>query len=156
VTACGIDPGREKFGIALAEAPGGGRLIFSAIVPTSEFDAVIDCVAMGDFAPLAGWMTEKNSGSLFFRADCLFIGDGTGAVFFSRKLDEKNIIYNIIDESHTTLEARKLYWKINPPRGLWRMLPLSLMVPPRPVDDLAAWAILKRGLCEGDSIRFLQ
>jgi hypothetical protein len=156
VTACGIDPGREKFGLAFADAPDGSRLIFSAIVPAGEFDAVIDCVVCGDFAPLERWMTEKNSDSCLFRADCLFIGDGTGLVFFSKKLDEKNIIYNIIDESHTTLEARNLYWKINPPRGLWKILPLSLMAPPRPVDDFAAWTILKRGLREGSFIRFLK
>ena len=153
MTACGIDPGREKFGLAFADAATGDSLLFSAIVPAGEFDSVTECMVCGSFAPLGRWMIEKNAARYDFAACRVFVGDGTGLIFFSRKLDEKNIIYNIIDERHTTLEARKLYWRVNPPRGLWRLLPLSLRVPPRPVDDLAAWAILKRGLCDEGAVK---
>ncbi|MDR1516137.1 MAG: hypothetical protein LBS45_10615 [Synergistaceae bacterium] len=146
MTACGIDPGSEKFGLALANGPAGDRLVLSAIIPADKFEVVIGCLTAGDFKPIEGWVTEKNGEGYGFRADCLFIGDGTGSLFFSRKLEAKNIIYNIIDERHTTSEGRLLYWRLNPPRGLWKIVPLSLRVPPRPVDDLAAWAILKRGI----------
>ena len=44
----------------------------------------------------------------------------------------------IVDEKNTTLEARKLYWKKNPPSGWRRLLPISMQVPPVPVDDIAA------------------
>jgi hypothetical protein len=149
--ACGIDPGSEKFGLAVADGTAGDRLIFSAIVPTAELELVIGCLACGNFGPIRERMTEKSDESHGLRVDHLFVGNGTGSAFFSRKLEEKNIFYNIIDERHTTLEGRSLYWKLNPPRGLWKMVPLSLRVPPRPVDDLAAWAILKRGIYGRDT-----
>lgn len=43
-----------------------------------------------------------------------------------------------IDEKNSTLEARALYWKATPPRGWRRFLPLSLQLPPTPIDDFAA------------------
>jgi hypothetical protein len=46
----------------------------------------------------------------------------------------------------TTLEARNLYWRLHPQKGVWRLLPRSLLTPPRPVDDLAAWIIMRRTL----------
>ena len=146
VAVCGIDPGRQKFGLAVADGTGGERLIFSAIVPADGFELVAGCLLRGDFRPVGEWVREKNGSGHGLLVDRLFIGNGTGSVFFSKKLGEKKIFYNIIDEWNTTLEGRALYWKLYPPRGMWRILPLSLRVPPRPVDDLAAWAILRRGI----------
>jgi hypothetical protein len=47
------------------------------------------------------------------------------------------------DEYGTTLKGRELYWKLHPPKGLWKLVPTSLRTPPRDIDDLAAWAIIK-------------
>ena len=52
----------------------------------------------------------------------------------------------VVDEYRTTDEARKLYWKIHPPRGLWRLVPTTMRVPPVPVDDLVAVILARRYL----------
>ncbi len=57
-----------------------------------------------------------------------------------------NIIY--ISEKYSTHEARKRYWKYNKPKGLLRLIPTSLRVPPAPVDDHAA-AILGERYIKG-------
>lgn len=51
-----------------------------------------------------------------------------------------------IDEYRTTDEARVLYFQENPPRGLWRLVPLGLQFPPRPIDDYAAVVLGRRFL----------
>ena len=51
-----------------------------------------------------------------------------------------------IGEAHSTEEARRLYWKIHPPQGLRRLLPLGLQVPPVPLDGYAAVVQVRRYL----------
>ena len=48
------------------------------------------------------------------------------------------------EEKHSTREARERYFRENPPRGFWRLVPIGLQVPPCPVDDYAAWIIGER------------
>ncbi|MDR3321007.1 MAG: endonuclease [Synergistaceae bacterium] len=143
---CGIDPGRDKFGIAMAEGRDGDSLLFSAIAPISRADDVLSCLGAGDLGCVSEWRIEGDRALCEFSVGAIYVGNGTGFDFFCKKLDEKDILYNIINERMTTLEGRALYWKLHPPSGLRRIIPLSLMTPGRPVDDLAAWAILKRGL----------
>ena len=50
----------------------------------------------------------------------------------------------MIDESHSTEEARKLYWQYNPPTGWRKFVPKGMQFPPEPVDDLTAYIIGKR------------
>ena len=57
-----------------------------------------------------------------------------------------NVHIKVVDERHTTEEARKLYWKKNPPRGWRKLLPTSMQVPPVPVDDLVAEILARRFL----------
>jgi hypothetical protein len=49
-----------------------------------------------------------------------------------------------VDETGSTLEARNLFWKEHRPRGWRRLVPLSLQVPPQPVDDFAAVVLAQR------------
>ena len=51
------------------------------------------------------------------------------------------ITTSLIDESHSTEEARKLYWQYNPPTGWRKIIPTSMQFPPEPVDDLTALVI---------------
>jgi hypothetical protein len=51
-----------------------------------------------------------------------------------------------VDETGSTLEARVLYWQEHRPRGWRRLVPLSLQVPPEPVDDFAAVVLARRFL----------
>ena len=65
-----------------------------------------------------------------------------------RQLNLSNIKSNIIfvDETNSTLEARKLYCQKNKPKGFWRLIPESLRLPPVHYDDYAAVVIGKRHL----------
>ena len=76
------------------------------------------------------------------------LGDGTTSNSAKQMISSTlpNIHIEIIDEHHTTEEARKLYWKKNPPSGWRRLLPTSMQVPPVPVDDLVAEILARRYL----------
>lgn len=140
---CGIDPGREKFGIAFADAH---RLICAAIAPTPRFPLVADCMRSRNLLPLREWVTEGSvsEAPLAKTALKIFLGDGTFHYFFLATLTERQMPHILADERNTTLDARGLYWQLHPPTGLRKLIPVSLQVPPRPLDDLAAWAIIIR------------
>ncbi len=88
----------------------------------------------------------KKEGDLKFLEDRtlekILLGNGTSS-------EELYNILNVIceletaDEYGTTLKGCELYWKLHPPKGLWKLVPTSLRTPPRDIDDLAAWAIIK-------------
>jgi len=83
----------------------------------------------------------------------VLLGDGT----WSRKLrpvvEEAltgagcDVGVRLVNEKHTTERARADYWLTNPPRGLWRLVPLGLQVPREPYDDYAA-AVMARDFLE--------
>ncbi|MGI6075595.1 MAG: endonuclease [Pyramidobacter sp.] len=138
----GIDPGRQKFGWALTEE--NGIFCASGIVP---FDQLELFAQKADQSPsdLNLWLIEGNV-PLGIRIRRVYCGDGTGHREFLMALTLKNFDVQLVKETNTTLEARKLYWKLHRPRGWRRLIPLSLQVPPRSIDDLAACCILRRAL----------
>lgn len=136
---CGIDPGRWKIGVAFAE---GGELLFSAIVPKSKEEHIKNAVQNGDWEQLSNWQKEGAPEKLAGKTlEKILLGNGTSSQDIVSLLG--NIQVEIAEERNTTLEGRKLYWELHPPRGLWALLPTSLRTPPRDIDDLAAWAILR-------------
>ena len=137
---CGIDPGREKLGVALAE---DGDLLFSALFSLDQLPLLCAALRGGRWEAFSA--CERKKGFYGGKPEINFLGDGTASALVAEELKKNSVEYSLVDERGTTLEARTLYWKLHPPRGLWFFFPLSLRVPPRPVDDLAAWAILKRG-----------
>ncbi len=138
---CGIDPGREKFGFAICD---DDALRFSAIAPTGAATIAAESLASGDLSGLLRWQTEGNVPQGRLRIDVVFLGDGTGHEAFAHALTERGVPFSLADERMTTQDARALYWRLHPPRFLWRIIPTSLRVPPRPIDDLAAWAIVRK------------
>ena len=54
----------------------------------------------------------------------------------------------VIDEYKTTEMAKGEYWKANPPLGWRRLLPVTMQVPPVPVDDYVAVILGRRYLEE--------
>jgi len=44
-------------------------------------------------------------------------------------------------ERNTSLRAREVYFREYPPRGWRRLIPRGLLLPPRPIDDYAAFLI---------------
>lgn len=81
-------------------------------------------------------------------ADVVVVGSGTGSNDLVRLLRAKGITPVVVDESNTTLAARRHYFREHPPRGLQRLLPEGMRAPPRPIDDYAAYAIGLRYLAE--------
>jgi len=75
----------------------------------------------------------------------VILGDATSCVEVKQAIHEANPRANIalVPEAFTTLIARALYAKDHPPRGLQRLVPAGMRVPPRPVDDYAALALAR-------------
>jgi RNase H-fold protein (predicted Holliday junction resolvase) len=122
------------------------RLLFAAIVPLGNLDAAIRCISSGQASHLLEWRTE---GGECVEAVCgVFLGNGTSSEAYEKRLRDAGIGYKLTDERMTTLEAREIYQTLYPPKGLRRLIPRPLRLPPRPVDDLAAWVIIGRGLAE--------
>lgn len=142
----GIDPGRWKTGFALAE---GGRLLFSAIIPSDKKEILIEAIKSGNWETLAAWRQEGSAELLPKTApEAVCVGSGTSSEEFRAALP---FPYKIVEEYGTTLEARKIYWRLHSPRGLMKLVPTSLRTPPRNVDDLAAYAIALRGAGAAES-----
>ncbi|MCL1940475.1 MAG: endonuclease [Synergistaceae bacterium] len=141
----GIDPGNNKCGWALVNFD--GLLYASGIVPShmpAEWFEALSLTGKNRINSLRPWIKESSELHPDERVTSVILGTGTG----SKKIWEQLKYYysesSIIsaEEKFTTLKARGLYWKLHPPRGLWSFLPLSLLTPPRDIDDLAAWAIV--------------
>ena len=122
----GIDPGRDKCGVAVLSST--GEIKFQRVVATDELADVV-----------------KNL-SAQFELSTVILGDGTTHKFAAKKVSDAGLTFKLVDEKHTTEEARRLYWKKNPPTGWRRFLPTSMQVPPEPVDALVAEILVKRFL----------
>ena len=122
----GIDPGRDKCGVAVLSST--GEIKFQRVVATDELADVV-----------------KNL-SAQFELSTVILGDGTTHKFAAKKVSDAGLTFKLVDEKHTTEEARRLYWKKNPPTGWRRFLPTSMQVPPEPVDALVAEILIKRFL----------
>lgn len=122
----GIDPGRDKCGVAVLTAE--GDIKFQRVVPTEELDTVIKNLA-------AEFTIEK-----------VILGDGTTHKAAAKKISAAGLAFELVDEKHTTEEARREFWKKNPPRGWRKFLPTSMQVPPEPVDAIVAEILVRRVL----------
>lgn len=114
-----VDPGRRKCGLAVVSADRG--VLHRMIVAREEVAPVVRQVVQ-DYAPAE-----------------VLVGGSTGSrdvVHELRTALSREI--RVVDERHTTERARRRYYLDHPPRGLWRLVPLGLQVPPVPVDDYAA------------------
>ena len=142
----GLDPGRDKAGFAFVGRDGG--LFLSGIFPPKESTAFWAAVRTELAAGFIPWQKER-SGGLFpirFRVFRVAVGNGTCGDTLTNEA-QRQVPCDVVsvDERGTTLEARDLYWRLHRPAWWQRLLPRGLRVPPRPLDDLAAWAIALRG-----------
>ena len=122
----GLDPGRSKCGLVLADRR-AQQIHQAAILP-----------------PLAtlSWLRHWHTQGL----RTLVIGNGTGSQSWLSQLSDLDLIVQLVDEHGTTLAARHRYWELFPARGLAKLIPLGLRIPPRDLDDLAAQLLLERQL----------
>ncbi|MCL5773187.1 MAG: pre-16S rRNA-processing nuclease YqgF [Firmicutes bacterium] len=135
-----LDPGREKCGIAVANK--NLYILFKGITATSALDVLLK---------------EK---LLEFLPEAVILGSGTfsknvknqvsGIIKQVNSEKKLSVTLKVIDEKHSTELARKKYFKDHRPRGLWRLVPVSLQVPPEPYDDYAAIVLAERYFKEGE------
>ncbi len=140
----GIDPGRDKTGWALVRSD--GKLVLSGIFPTKDAEAFLQALSEGSPQTLAPFVVDRGAVSEEpFTVSACIVGGGTGSRALLDRVRPFFADLRSIPEEGTTLEARELYWELHPPRGLRKVLPKGLRVPPRgELDGLAAWAIVLR------------
>lgn len=124
----GIDPGRSKTGLALVD--GVGKIIALHIADSQNIDKEIVS------------FLDKNCPAQ------IVLGNGTNSKIIGeaakKVLPETQL--TVVEEAHSTEEARKLYWQENPPKGLKKLVPLGMLVPPIPLDAYAAVILVRRFL----------
>ncbi|MBR1730127.1 MAG: pre-16S rRNA-processing nuclease YqgF [Selenomonadaceae bacterium] len=122
-----IDPGRDKCGVVVMSE--SGEIKFQKVIETINFSTTI-------------LELEKD-----FDLRIVILGNGTTSKELKLTIEKIiSIPIKVVDEKHTTEEARKLYWIKNPPQGWRKLLPTTMQVPPMPVDDLVAEILAKRFL----------
>ena len=124
----GIDPGRSKTGLALV---GGKGKIISLHIAESQ--------------------NINNEIFEFTKENCpaqVVLGNGTNSRNICEAVQQvlPNIAVNVVEEAHSTEEARALYWEENPPKGWKKLVPIGLLVPPIPLDAYAAVILVRRFL----------
>ncbi|MBE9222990.1 pre-16S rRNA-processing nuclease YqgF [Cyanobacterium stanieri LEGE 03274] len=121
----GFDPGRDKCGLAVVD--NYKEILFRSVVDSSRAIAFIqDLIA-------------KYSPSL------LVMGNQTTSKQWKTQLEDNiNLSIVLVDEKNSSLEAKERYWVFNPPRGLGKLIPLGLRIPPEPIDDIVAVILIER------------
>ena len=124
----GVDPGRSKTGLALVD--GAGKIVKLHIAESQNIDnEIVEFIKNG--CPVQ-----------------IVLGNGTN----SRNIGESvnrvlpDVLVAVVEEAHSTEEARALYWQENPPKGLKKLIPLGMLVPPVPLDAYAAVILVRRFL----------
>lgn len=113
-----IDPGKSKCGIAILDEE--RNVLEKKIIFTENFDNEIKKIIK------------------LYQPEKIILGNKTYSKEILKKL--KNLMLDVIlvDEHLSSLKARKLYFKENPPRGIWRFIPESLRYPKVPIDEYVA------------------
>lgn len=126
-----IDPGTKKYGIA----------ILDETLKVLEKKIVEAKIAISEILALIPKYVVKT----------IIIGNGSGSKDLKKSFANLNISPNVVfvSEKFSTLEARKRYFKDNPPAWFLKIIPLTLLVPPCPIDDYAA-IILGENFLKGD------
>ena len=121
-----VDPGRSKCGLVLVDCE-RDRVLQGEVIAT---EAVLDTLqCWRQLAPV----------------ERLVLGNGTASESLRNQLPT-DLPIKLVDERGTTLQARKRYWQLWPPRGWRRFVPLGLLVPPTELDAVAALVILESEL----------
>ena len=124
----GIDPGRSKTGLALVD--GAGKIVKLHIAESQNID---------------------NEIVEFIKNSCpvqIVLGNGTNSRNIGKSVKKvlPDVMVTVVEEAHSTEEARTLYWQENPPKGLKKLIPLGMLVPPVPLDAYAAVILVRRFL----------
>lgn len=122
-----VDPGKYKCGIAVLDPQ---RVYHMKIVDREslllELERFLSCYEIKE----------------------IVVGSGTGSSDIVDELSkiEPPLKIITISETESSIEARKRYFLDNPPRGLLKIIPTTMLVPGHPVDDYAAVILGERYL----------
>ena len=124
-----VDPGREKCGIAVVHRQSG--VLMQEVIVTARLTVVVQ------------ELLAEYKGSM------ILIGDGTSSREAKEKLTQLGtegefVKVIFIDERHSTDQARERYWREHPPKGWKKLIPVTMQVPPKPVDDYVAVILAER------------
>lgn len=122
-----IDPGREKCGVALLSSS-DAKVLEQAVVARET---------------ISSWLEDCHTKS---GAKLAVIGHRTACEAIREEAQRIGYEVAIVNEDFSTEEARKRYWRENPPSGWRSFLPTTLLMPPRPIDDYAAVILAERYL----------
>lgn len=122
----GFDPGRDKCGLAVLDTT--GNIMVHAVVNSEE-----------------AIFTIKNWCHIY-AIDQIVMGNQTTSKQWRETLKAyfPEIPIMMVDERNSTLEARDRYWQLYPPRGLMRLVPRGMRLPPGPIDDIVAILLVER------------
>ena len=121
-----VDPGRNKCGLVLV-------------------DCDSDCVIEGHVVATNAVLDTLQCWRQVAPVEFLVLGNGTASGSLRDQLPE-DLPVKLVDERGTTLQARKRYWQLWPPRGWRRLIPQGLLLPPTELDAVAALVILESEL----------
>jgi RNase H-fold protein (predicted Holliday junction resolvase) len=128
----GFDPGRDKCGVAIVDSQ---RKVYEHCVVLSP--EAIAC--------LQDLQSRYNLARVI-------MGNQTTAKTWQKQLQTSlnpALEVVLVDERNSSLEARERYWEMYPPKGLQRLIPQGMRLPPVPVDDIVAILLVERYLSQG-------
>ncbi len=124
----GFDPGRDKCGLAVVQVQPTWQVLRREVVSAGEALARLQAL----------WQQ--------FGVERLILGNQTTARGWQQQLESllppQQIV--LVDERHSSEEARRRYWDFYPARGWKRLLPRGMRVPDRAYDDLVALILVER------------
>jgi len=115
-----IDPGTKKCGYAVADS--NLSVLQREVISTEKITKTIE--------------DSMN----IYKINKIVLGNGTNYKNIEKRLKNHfpQLKIILIEEEFSTLEARKKYFEAHPPRGILKIIPLSLRVPPCHYDDFVA------------------
>lgn len=126
-TILGVDPGRDKCGLAVMDKQ--QTVAYHQIINSQNAIATIK------------QLTQE------FAIEVIVMGNGTTSKIWQQQIGSIAMMPVVtVNEANSTLEARDRYWLMYPPKGIRRIIPQGLRVPPRPVDDIVAILLIERYL----------
>lgn len=127
----GLDPGRDKCGLAVMGA--NNTIHWHQVVSAT---AVIDSI----YSLLSSYPISL-----------LVMGNQTTSKEWYEKLLHalpSSVTITKVDERNSTLEARDKYWQLYPPQGIKGLIPRSLRTIGGPIDDIVAIILIERYLAD--------
>ncbi|GAB4212806.1 MAG: resolvase [Synechococcales cyanobacterium] len=122
----GVDPGRDKCGLAVVDPP--GSLVWRGVIPTDQVLQVLTDLRQR------------------YGCERLIMGNQTTSKQWQGQLQVLEIPIVLVDERFSTQEARRRYWQFVQPQGWRRWLPPGLRPLPSACDDIAAAILVERYL----------